>query len=83
MSQSVHIHTFRELLEGSGVLDDPERIATGGATSLGAPVHEIPPLQFDLGQIAGRPHTYAAFIWTVRRAPAMWREGGRYCARCL
>src|SRR5215510_4863728 len=28
MSQSVHVHAFRELLDGSGFVDDPERIAS-------------------------------------------------------
>jgi FAD/FMN-containing dehydrogenase len=28
MSQSVHVHAFRDLLDGGGVVDDPERIAT-------------------------------------------------------
>jgi FAD/FMN-containing dehydrogenase len=28
MSQSVHVHAFRELLDVGGVVDDPERIAT-------------------------------------------------------
>ena len=28
MSQSVHVHAFRDLLDGGGVVDDPEQIAT-------------------------------------------------------
>lgn len=28
MSQSVHVNAFRDLLDGGGVVDDPEQIAT-------------------------------------------------------
>ncbi|MGQ0684933.1 FAD-binding oxidoreductase [Bradyrhizobium sp.] len=28
MSQSVHVHAFRDVLDGGGIVDDPERIAT-------------------------------------------------------
>jgi FAD/FMN-containing dehydrogenase len=28
MSKSVHVHAFRDLLDGGGIIDDPERIAT-------------------------------------------------------
>ncbi|WFU43365.1 FAD-binding oxidoreductase [Bradyrhizobium sp. CB82] len=28
MSKSVHVHAFRDLLDGGGIVDDPERIAT-------------------------------------------------------